>query len=77
MFEKSLSWDQFVILDRDLENNYDFQYDNKYDIQYESILNKDNVNFKINNSYEPYTYWGDIIAKTAFIGWLVYILFVV
>ena len=70
---KSLSWDQFVILDRDLENNYDFQYD----IQYESVVNKPNVNFKINNSYEPYTYWGDIIAKTAFTGWLVYVLFVV
>ena len=67
---KSLSWDQFVILDGDLENN-------NYQLPHESIVNTSNVNFKIYNSYEVYTYWGDIIAKTAFTGWLVYVLFVV
>ena len=73
MIKNSLSWDQFVLLDGDLENN-------NYQVPYESIVNTSNVNFEIYNSYESYesySYWGDIIAKTAFTGWLIYILFVV
>lgn len=70
MIVKSHSWDQFVLLDEDLENNND-------EGEKKSIMKSEKKEFKINNSYEPYTYWGDIIAKTVFTGWLVYILFAV
>lgn len=69
MTSKSQSWDQFVLLDEDLENNNELEKINSM----KSEIKK----FKINNSYEPYTYWGDIIAKTVFTGWLVYIIFAV
>ena len=70
MIAKSLSWDQFVLLDGDLENN-------NYELPSKSNMKSEKIEFKINNSYESYTYWGDIIAKTAFTGWLVYVLFIV
>ena len=71
MKERSISWDQFIDLEEDREIVF---YPISVNNQNIKNLQSDN---KINNSYEPYTYWGDIIAKTAFTGWLVYVLFIV